>query len=584
MKKRFLLLALLSSSFLLSSCSISESVTPDPDNSQNEEIIELSFEINIVGKGNVRAFLNGALITSSNFSDTVKEGDTITVDIKAETGYVFESAKLNGTNLTKSGNYYTFVVQKGKNILNVTFKEVTTNQSDFTYEVINNNEVAITSFKSTSEVIPNPLIIPDQVLVDGKTYKVSEIRASVFLNQDIEGIKLGANIKTIDDEAFSGLRSLKEFLVDEKNLSFTSLDGILYNKDETTLIKMPIAYKKRDIVIKEGTQNIQNYAFNDCLNTESVTLSEGLISIGDYAFTDSSKLTSINFPSTLKSIGDYAFRNIHSLKEINLNEGLETLGYGSFYQTSLEKASFPSTLKEIPLYSFYFCRNLKTVSFKEGLETIGEQAFISTSITSLDLPNSLKTISQSAFELCSSLESVEFNEGLETIESFAFSRANNINSISLPSTLKNIGYNPFSGIARLGYTDNFKVASNNPYFEIIDNVLFTKGENKKLLSYPFGKEETEYHVPNGTTYLDVDSFAYQNNLLTIYLPTSIKDINSAFRVMYSELSDKPSLSVHYEGTIEEFKKIDLHGELGSWHEETEITNNEIICSDGILKL
>lgn len=584
MKKRFLLLALLSSSFLLSSCSISESVTPDPDNSQNEEIIELSFEINIVGKGNVRAFLDGAEITSSNFSDTVKEGDTITVDIKAEAGYVFESVKLNDTNLTKSGNYYTFVVQKGKNILNVTFKEVTTNQSDFTYEVINNNEVAITSFKSTSEVIHNPLIIPDEVLIDGQTYKVSEIRASVFLNQDIEGIKLGANIKTIDDEAFNGLRSLKEFLVDENNLSFTSLDGILYSKDKTTLIKMPIAYKERDIVIKEGTQNIQNYAFNDCLNTESVTLPEGLISIGDYAFTDSRKLTSINFPSTLKSIGDYAFRNIHSLKEINLNEGLERLGDGSFYQTSLEKASFPSTLKEIPLYSFYFCRNLKTVSFKEGLKSIGEQAFISTSITSLNLPNSLKTISQSAFELCSSLESVKFNEGLETIESFAFSRANNINSISLPSTLKNIGYNPFSGITRLGYTDNFKVASNNPYFEIIDNVLFTKGENKKLLSYPFGKEETEYHVPSGTTYLDVDSFAYQNNLLTIYLPTSIKDINSAFRVMYSELSDKPSLTVHYKGTIEEFKKINLHGELGNWHEETEITNNKIICSDGTLKL
>ena len=584
MKKRFLLLALLSSSFLLSSCSISENVTPDPDNSQNEEIIELSFEINIVGKGNVRAFLNGAEITSSNFSDTVKEGDTITVDIKAETGYVFESAKLNDTNLTKSGNYYTFVVQKGKNILNVTFKEVTTNQSDFTYEVINNNEVAITSFKSTSEVIPNPLIIPDEVLIDGKTYKVSEIRASVFLNQDIEGVKLGANIKTIYDQAFNGLRSLKEFLVDENNLSFTSLDGILYSKDKTTLIKMPIAYKERHIVIKEGTQRIQNYAFNDCLNTKSVTLPEGLISIGDYAFTDSTNLTSINFPSTLKSIGDYAFRNIHSLKEINLNEGLETLGDGSFYQTSLEKASFPSTLKEIPLYSFYFCRNLKTVSFKEGLKSIGEQAFISTSITSLDLPNSLKTISQSAFELCSSLERVEFNEGLETIESFAFSRANNINSISLPSTLKNIGYNPFSGITRLGYTDNFKVASNNPYFEIIDNVLFSKGENKKLLSYPFGKEETEYHVPSGTTYLDVDSFAYQNNLLTIYLPTSIQDINSAFRVMYSELSDKPSLTVHYEGTIEEFKKIDLHGELGNWHEETEITNNEIICSDGTLKL
>ena len=251
MKKRFLLIALLSSSFLLSSCSTTQNETPpNRDNSQNEEVIELSFEINITGNGKGRAFLDGVESTSSNFKDTVKEGDTITVDIKAEAGYIFESAKLNDINLTKSENYYTFVVQEGKNILNVTFKEVTTNQSNFTYEVINNDEVAITSFKNTSGVIPNPLIIPDEVLIDGKTYKVSEIKASVFLNQDIEGIKLGANIKTIDDQAFSGLRSLKEFLVDENNLSFASLDGILYSKDEKTLIKMPIAYKERDIVVK----------------------------------------------------------------------------------------------------------------------------------------------------------------------------------------------------------------------------------------------------------------------------------------------------------------------------------------------
>ena len=583
MKKRFLLIALLSSTFILSSCS--NPVDPNPPiDDPNGNQTELSFEIKIVGEGSVKAYLNGVEITPENFSENVETGDVITLVIQPSSGYILSNVLLNDTVLARNGSTYTFTVQEGKNVLTVNFTEVTTNETDFSYEILNDNEVAITGFKNSLSTMPNPVIIPDEATINGKTYKVTTLNSSVFSNQDIVGLKIGKNVTTIDSQAFNGMRSLQEFIVDDENLSFKSLDGILYDYDETSLVKMPIAYKDKSVNVQEGTTDILDYAFNDCLNTTNVTLPEGLISIGDYAFTDARNLSTINFPSTLESIGDYAFRNIHAIKNVVLDESLTNLGVGAFYQSSIESVTFPSSLKEIPLYSFYFCRNLKTVSFKEGLKSIGEQAFISTSITSLDLPNSLKTISQSAFELCSSLERVEFNEGLETIESFAFSRANNINSISLPSTLKNIGYNPFSGITRLGYTDNFKVASNNPYFEIIDNVLFSKGENKKLLSYPFGKEETEYHVPSGTTYLDVDSFAYQNNLLTIYLPTSIQDINSAFRVMYSELSDKPSLTVHYEGTIEEFKKIDLHGELGNWHEETEITNNEIICSDGTLKL
>ena len=583
MKKRFLLIALLSSTFILSSCS--NPVDPNPPiDDPNGNQTELSFEIKIVGEGSVKAYLNGVEITPENFSENVETGDVITLVIQPSSGYILSNVLLNDTVLARNGSTYTFTVQEGKNVLTVNFTEVTTNETDFSYEILNDNEVAITDFENSLSTMPNPVIIPDEATINGKTYKVTTLNSSVFSNQDIVGLKIGKNVTTINSQAFNGMRSLQEFIVDDENLYFKSLDGILYDYDETSLVKMPIAYKDKSVNVQEGTIEILDYAFNDCLNTTSVTLPEGLISIGDYAFTDATNLSTINFPSTLESIGDYAFRNIHAIKNVVLDESLTHLGVGAFYQSSIESVTFPSSLKEIPLYSFYFCRSLETVIFNEGLKIIGEQSFISTSVTSLDFPNSLKTIDKSAFELCSYLINVQFNEGLETIGNFAFSRANNITSISLPASLTTIGYNPFSGITRLGYEDNFKVDSNNPNFEVIDGVLYTKGAERRLLCYPFGKIGTEYHIIDGTTYIDVDSFAYQNNVLEIYLPTSITDINSAFRVMYSEMDEKPSLTLYYAGTMEEFKKINLHGELGSWHEDTTLTNSEVICSDGALSV
>ena len=175
---------------------------------------------------------------------------------------------------------------------------------------------------------------------------------------------------------------------------------------------------------------------------------------------------------------------------------------------------------------------------------------------------------------------------LEEIGNVAFGRANNIEAIHLPSTLKTIGINPFMGIVRIGNgTNNFTISENNPNFEIVDEVLFSKGENRELITYPYGKQGTTYVIPDGTTRLAEDSFVYILNLTDITIPVSVTDIHDAFRDMYSEIeNDKPSLTVRYLGTKEQFGNINLNGNFGEWHQNTTIANNVVICSDGELTI
>ena len=142
------------------------------------------------------------------------------------------------------------------------------------------------------------------------------------------------------------------------------------------------------------------------------------------------------------------------------------------------------------------------------------------------------------------------------------------------------------GIVRIGNgTNNFTISENNPNFEIVGEVLFSKGENRELITYPYGKQGTTYVIPDGTTRLAEDSFVYILNLTDVTIPVSVTDIHDAFIDMYSEIeNDKPSLTVRYLGTKEQFRNINLNGNFGEWHQNTTIANNVVICSDGELTI
>ncbi len=94
--------------------------------------------------------------------------------------------------------------------------------------------------------------------------------------------------------------------VDENNKYFSSdEDGVLFNKDKTTLIRCP--NRKVEYIIPNSVTNIGDYAFNACSRMPSITIPEGVERIGTHAFHQCRNLVSAKIPTTVKTIGTRPF-------------------------------------------------------------------------------------------------------------------------------------------------------------------------------------------------------------------------------------------------------------------------------------
>ena len=91
---------------------------------------------------------------------------------------------------------------------------------------------------------------------------------------------------------------LENINVDSENSYYTSIDGVLYSKDRTALIKYACGKKETHFKIPIAAKNIGNYAFQACKNLTSIEISNNVTHIGDGAFLDCDNLTEIYYSGT----------------------------------------------------------------------------------------------------------------------------------------------------------------------------------------------------------------------------------------------------------------------------------------------
>jgi hypothetical protein len=112
--------------------------------------------------------------------------------------------------------------------------------------------------------------------------------------------------------------------------------------------------KEKEIVsvlrIHPGVTQVEEGAFQKCINLREVTFNEGLEEIDAGAFHECSSLESITLPSTLTltEIGACAFWACTSLREVVMDEEMPKIHSFSFVDcSSLERFSFPSLSKRL---------------------------------------------------------------------------------------------------------------------------------------------------------------------------------------------------------------------------------------------
>lgn len=143
---------------------------------------------------------------------------------------------------------------------------------------------------------------------------ITNIERQAFYSCDkLDSIFISSFVSSIGENAFTAIGG--QINVDKNNQYYSSSDGILFNKDRTTLIQCPVKISG-SYIIPSTVKKIGSNAFNSCNKINSIIIPPSVNEIQNAAFIGCKSLTTIVIPSSVNSIGSQGFGYISSLTSL----------------------------------------------------------------------------------------------------------------------------------------------------------------------------------------------------------------------------------------------------------------------------
>ena len=192
---------------------------------------------------------------------------------------------------------------------------------------------------------------------------------------NLTSVYIGSNVAEIIGDNFFACTKLDSIIVESTNPNFSSVDGILFNKDCTVLKLFPGA-REGKYVIPNRVVCIDRYAFNYSKLTD-LTVPNSITSIRSDAFHSSSNMNFIILPDSLTELGNGAFINCINLKSVNIPDKITEVSSWTFgYCSRLQSIDIPKNITTIGDHALYSCSNLDTVICRRKTPPlIGTDAF-----------------------------------------------------------------------------------------------------------------------------------------------------------------------------------------------------------------
>ena len=289
--------------------------------------------------------------------------------------------KLEGTKLTISGNGrmgYVNTAPWGTEITEVVVNEGVTEISMGLFEH---------HTKLEKVTLPSSVKIIDVVAFGHcsslKSIELPEglerLGISAFQNcTSLEEIRIPKTVTFIDPGIFINCDSLERIDVDEGSSSFCSVDGVLFNKDMSTLIIYPPNKPGEKYTVPESVTALEHAAFMNNPYLKQVTLHDNITQIGinAFAFTNMYDDKSNHYNGGLY-IGKYLIKQIDpALTTFSVREGTLGIAEGAFFVGNVvTRVYIPEGVRYINEIGFACCERLSSVSIPTSLTSIGDGAF-----------------------------------------------------------------------------------------------------------------------------------------------------------------------------------------------------------------
>ena len=369
---------------------------------------------------------------------------------------------------------------------------------------------------------------------------------------------------------FVNTPALKAINIDENNQWYSSVNGVLYSKDQKRLYKVPDAYAG-DVTLPETVTNIDgNYTFNNCTGIKKLTI-PAATGLWDYVFDGVKSITEISISP------DHA--NYASVNGCLMNAAKDyvcAIPKGAATVTIPDNIVSQGRIRDAALCN---CPNLVTLNLSKNFSDFSCYYKFDNcpKLTSVSVPSDNpfyrtvdgvlynKNMTQICFVPGAKTGAYTVPESVNSVYEYAFRDAKKLTSVTFPKN--------YLGTINLDWTFTYcdsltavNFADTNINYKTVDGVLYTK--DMKTLCYVPNAKKGVYTVPAGVTSVKNYAFYGCSKLTGIVFPDSITEIgfNTTGMEALTSLSIPASVTSIGSNFYEKFPNLTISGYEGSYAE------------------
>ena len=410
---------------------------------------------------------------------------------------------------------------------------------------------------------------------------VTSIADAAFVSCDgLTSITIPAGVTSIGWHAFRQCAELKAINVDSSNAKYSSVDGILFNKNQTTLVECP-GGRTGSLTLPSSVECIERFAFEYCAHLTSVTIPNNVKSIGLMAFGKCYGLTSVTMSASLTRIEDFTFSHCSSLTSMTIPAGVTSIGRLAFFNcTNLTSITIPASVTNIvqmPFASFSHCTGLTEINVdahNADFSSVDGVLFDKKQTTLIHYPGGKKgaytipagvtSVNKMAFYQCTGLTAIHvdaqnanytsvdgalYNKYVRTLiccpggktgslvippsvtwfASEAFSQCVGLTSVTIPASVRNLGDSHFRRCPAL---KEINVDPSHNKYSSSQGMLFNK-DLSNLIQCPCGRNDG-VTIPATVSSIDIGAFSRCSELKAINVDSHNEDYSSVDGILFNK--------------------------------------------------